>query len=110
MNFSRKALFHKKKIEFVPNILSMIVEMLSFLVLIIAHQFIPVIVGATTEKILVLTLLKRIQNFLRVCITVVMKIICMQIKQRFANLWCMITYLDINFVSEAYQKILQKMK
>ena len=54
--------------------------------LIIAHQFIMIIAVATTEKILVLTLLKWIQDFLRVCIKMVMKVICVQIKQRFENL------------------------
>ena len=66
-------------------------------------------VGTAKVKI-VLTLLKQTKNIFLAFIKVVMKVICVWVKQKFVNLRYAITYLGGSFVQEVCQKILQRMK
>ena len=50
------------------------------------------------RKNFVLTLLNKIQNFVWFCITMVIIVICMLIKQTFTNLRHMITFVGMRFV------------
>ena len=50
------------------------------------------------RKNFVLTLLNKIQNFVWFCITTVIIVICMLIKQTFTNLRHMITFVGMRFV------------
>ena len=50
------------------------------------------------RKNFVLTLLNKIQNFVWFCITTVIIVICMLIKQTFTNLRHMATFVGMRFV------------
>ena len=54
------------------------------------------------EKKLVFNLVNQIQNFAYVCITMVMRVTCKQIKQRLTNLKQKITYVGTIFAKEVY--------